>query len=435
MPRTHPGSRRQINIITHPLALLAAGLGFVGTVAIALPDTNNEPTVSQVRLVEDLDLEHLIPLSFDNESFFSEAIVERGDTIQQVLLRLGITEPDATRFLSNSPDASPLRSEFIAGRRISANSNTSGQLLHLYFPLSNQEAALSVQRTNDGFRAEVVTERPETHLTTKTATISSSLFNATDQAGIPDAIAIQLAEIFSSEIDFHRDLRKGDHFVVSYETLHFRGQPNRSGRILAAEFRNNGAIHHAIWFERPGQQGEYLSKEGKPLKKGFLRSPLEFSRISSGFSNRFHPILKTWRAHQGVDYAAPTGTPIRATANATVEFIGSQRGYGNTVILKHDAQYTTLYAHLSRFPSGLRKGSRVSQGQTIGFVGQTGWATGPHLHYEFRISGKPVNPLSVKLPVLASPLKQSDFASFTRLSESKLKHMAHIRDLEPVYME
>lgn len=402
---------------------------------MALPGPNDNDKIDQIRVVQDVNFDQLPPLSFDNESFFSEAAIERGDSLHQVLRRLSINDPAATKFLSTAPETDALRNEFIAGRRISANSNSSGQLLHLHFPLSKQESTLSVQRTNDGFRAEILVERPEVHITTKAATISSSLFNASDLAGIPDSIAIQLAEIFSSEIDFHRDLRKGDHFIVSYETLYFRGQPSRSGKILSAEFNNNGTTQHAMWFERPGQAGEYLTIDGKPLKKGFLRSPLEFSRISSGFSNRFHPILKTWRAHQGVDYAAPTGTPIRATANATVEFIGTQRGYGNTVILKHDAQYTTLYAHLSRFPPGLRKGNRVNQGQTIGFVGQTGWATGPHLHYEFRVNGNPVNPLSVKLPVLASPLNQNELANFTKLSEIRLTHLDQVRHLNPVFME
>lgn len=428
-------NRRYLDKLSHPLSLAAISLGLIAGIATALPGDQENKTIERVDMVQTLNLDDLTVLTFDNESFFSEAVIERGDTIQLVLQRLGINEVEAVKYLSNAPEVAPLRASFIAGRRLSANSNNSGQLLQLYFPITNQESALVVARTGTGFTAEVVAERPETHTITKAATITSSLFNATDLAGIPDSIAIQLAEIFSSEIDFHRDLRQGDQLVVSYESLNLRGQPSRTGKILAAEFTNNGRTHHAIWFDRPGQQGEYLSQDGKPLKKSFLRSPLEFSRVSSGFSTRFHPILNTWRAHQGIDYAAPVGTPIRATGNASVEFIGQQRGYGNTVILKHDEQYTTLYAHLSRFPAGLRKGSKVSQGQTIGYVGQTGWATGPHLHYEFRIKGKPVDPLAIKLPIMASTLSRNELKQFNNISEQKLALLDQIRHLPLVRME
>src|SRR5690606_2147080 len=195
----------------------------------------------------------------------------------------------------------------------------------------------------------------------------------------------------SGDIDFHRDLRRGDHFNVIYETYTHQGSFIRSGKVLALEFVNKSTAYQAAWYEHNGS-GAYYSFDGQSLKKAFLRSPMEFTRISSGFSRRFHPIHKPWREHKGVDYAAPTGTPIRSTADGVIEFIGTQRGYGNTVVVKHHGNYSTLYAHMSAFAPGLRKGARVSQGQMIGRVGSTGWATGPHLHYEFRIAGKQVDP-------------------------------------------
>lgn len=429
------GSTRLVNAARHPLTLFALGFGLVTGVAVAIPDANSPSPAPQFELIETLEVDTSSILGFSNESFLNEAVIERGDTIQELLLRLQVRDSSASRYLSNSPEALPLRKEFIAGRRISATVNSAGQLLRLHFPLSNPETALSITRTNDGFLASVVAERPETHLTTKKATISSSLFASTDLANIPDSVAVQLAEIFSSEIDFHRDLRPGDSFIVSYEVHYLQGQPTRTGRVLAAEFTNDGKTLDAVWFAKNEQQGEYLNRAGKPLKKSFLKSPLEFSRISSGFSNRFHPILKTWRAHRGVDYAAPIGTPIRATANAVVEFAGTQRGYGNTIILKHDAKYSTLYAHLSRFQPGIRKGTKVSQGQTIGYVGKTGWATGPHLHYEFKVNGSAVNPLSVQLPTLASSLSRDELGKFQRHAETKFAQLDQIRHVTTVFME
>ena len=220
------------------------------------------------------------------------------------------------------------------------------------------------------------------------------MFAATDDAGLPDSVATQLAEIFGGEIDFHRDLRRGDHLSVIYETIYHDGRPLRGGRVLCAEFVNDGHTYRAVYFQAADGKGAYYSPEGKSLKKAFLRSPLEFSRITSGFSMRLHPILKEWRAHKGVDYAAPTGTRVKATADGAVDFVGVQRGYGNVVILRHQGKYTTYYGHLKGFASGVRKAMRVAQGDTIGYVGMSGMATGPHLHYEFRINDVQQNPSS-----------------------------------------
>jgi murein DD-endopeptidase MepM/ murein hydrolase activator NlpD len=249
----------------------------------------------------------------------------------------------------------------------------------------------------------------------KSGEIRSSLFAATDAAGLSDNVAVQLADIFAGDIDFHRDLRRGDKFTVIYEMYFHEGRAIKSGRLLAAEFVNQGKSYRAVWFQDSEGRGGYFTPDGKNLRKAFLRSPLEFSRISSGFAMRFHPILQQWRAHKGVDYAAPAGTNVKATADGVVEAIGRQSGYGNFVSLKHQGGFGTYYAHLSSFARGLHKGARVHQGDLIGHVGMTGWATGPHLHYEFRVNDQVRNPLTVALPS-ALPISAQQLAAFSSVS-------------------
>src|SRR5436189_131010 len=246
----------------------------------------------------------------------------------------------------------------------------------------------------------------ETRIDMKSSVIRSSLFAAADAAGIPDNVAMQLGEVFGGDIDFHRDLRKGDRFTVVYEVHHLAGRPVRPGRVLAAEFVNQGRNYRAVHFG-----GGYYAPDGKNLRKAFLRSPLAFSRVSSGFGMRMHPFAQSWRAHQGIDYAAPVGTRVRAVGDGVVEFAGVKGGYGNVVFLRHRGQYATTYAHLSRIAAGVHRGAKVAQNDTIGFVGQTGWATGPHLHYEFRIAGQARNPFSIAMPA-GLPLPAQDLAGF-----------------------
>ncbi len=228
-------------------------------------------------------------------------------------------------------------------------------------------------------------------------TVESTLFAAIEDARLPDAVGNQLAEIFSSEIDFRRDLRRGDRFTVLYEALEADGEPiawgEAAGRVLVAQFTNDGKTHEAAWFQEPGAKGAYFGLDGRSMRRAFLASPVEFSRVSSGFAMRMHPIMKTWRRHLGVDLAAPSGTPVRTVGEGVVEFAGVQNGYGNVVFIKHGGDRVTVYAHLSRL--GVRQGQRVNQGDLIGAVGSTGWATGPHLHFEFRQGGEQVDPLRI----------------------------------------
>jgi murein DD-endopeptidase MepM/ murein hydrolase activator NlpD len=280
---------------------------------------------------------------------------------------------------------------------LQAESSEDGALLALRY-FVNASSMLEVSRGAEGLKARqrAIAETPR--LVYKTATIRSSLFAATDAAGIPDAIAMQIARVFATDIDFHSDLRKGDRFSVIYEMVYEAGELVAPGRIVAAQFVNDGRTHNAVLFRDDEGVDGYYSLDGSNRAKAFLRSPVEFSRVSSGFGARFHPIFKNWRAHTGVDFAAPRGTRVLATADGHVVAAGPRGGYGNAVEIRHGNGITTLYAHLSGFATGVRAGARVQQGQPIGFVGATGYATGPHLHYEFKIAGIHQNPLRVALP-------------------------------------
>jgi len=302
------------------------------------------------------------------------------------------------------------------GNTVSAKSSEGGELLALYVELPGEDALLVVERTGDGFVAQQEALHLESRAVLKSGEIRHSLFAATDEADIPDAVALQMVAIFSSEVDFHRDLRKGDRFSLVYESFTHRGQTVRSGRLLAAELINDQNVLHAYWFQPEDGEGAYYAADGSSLRKAFLRSPIEFSRVTSGFSGaRFHPILRTWRAHKGVDYGAPTGAGIVAVADGVVETAEHQSGYGNLIVLKHQGRYSTAYGHLQKFAKGVRRGTRVRQGDTIGYVGQTGLATGPHLHYEFRVNDQPVDPLAISLP-RAIPLTSSRRTRFNASS-------------------
>jgi murein DD-endopeptidase MepM/ murein hydrolase activator NlpD len=323
--------------------------------------------------------------------------IRRGDTIGSVLARLGVDDPQAQAFLTTDPAARPLY-QLRPGRPLRVATDGAGALLELRFVTAAGDL-LTVARNGSTLTATSVPAPIEVRWSMAAGEIRSSLFAAADAAGLPDAITLQLADVFGAELDFYKDLQRGDRFVVIYETRSVEGEPLGPGRIVAAEFENRGKAFRAFLFRDAEGHENYYAADGAALRRAFLRSPMEFSRITSGFSNaRFHPILQTWRAHRGVDYAAPTGTPVRATGNGVVSFAGRQGGYGNVIIVRHQGVFSTLYAHLSRFASRLRSGTRVGQGEVIGYVGQTGWATGPHLHYEFRVADVQRNPLTVVLP-------------------------------------
>lgn len=404
------------------LALVLPFLGVVAAFGIA-PDTVTEP-VPRKEVVQEITLPLPPSALRADDGYWREERIQRGDTIVTLLSRLGVEDPDSVDFLRTLRSARTLH-QLVPGRTVRALATAEGRLLALRYQTGG--TVLSVQRRDGGFQVAEEPAEFERRVLMKSGEIRSSLFAATDAAGLSDAVAIQVADIFSTDIDFHRDLRRGDRFTVVYEMLYDQGEPVRSGRLLAAEFVNQGRTLQAVYFDHAEGRGGYYTPDGKNIRKAFLRSPLEFSRISSGFSMRFHPVLKQWRAHRGIDYAAPTGTRVKATGDGIVEFAGMhQGGYGNLVVLRHQSRYTTWYGHLSGFAKGVRKGARVAQGDLIGYVGATGLATGPHLHYEFRINDVHQNPLRVVLPS-APPITPDQKAAFDAATAPLAQRLQFLR--------
>lgn len=396
------------------------------------PDTDVTQLERQ-HIIESLVSEPTLASTNSSESeFVREERIRSGDAVPALLSRLGIEDPTTLDFLRNNKSAQTIFRQLSPGKTVTAHISPSGKLVSLQFPLNGpSDQVLTVTRDTLGnLTSKLDSLNLETRVVMKSAEIRYSLFGATDSAGIPDGIATQMADIYGGDIDFHRDLRKGDRFAVVYESITHLGKEIRSGKLLASEFINNGKSYQAAWFPTNGTEGGYYSAEGKSLRKAFLRSPLEFSRITSSFSTaRFHPVLQKWRAHKGIDYGAPTGTRVRATGDGSVEFIGTRGGYGKVVVLRHQGRYNTLYAHLSGFAQGIRPGSRVSQGDTIGYVGATGLASGPHLHYEFQINGAHQNPLAMTLPS-APPLTANQLPEFRRYIATHFAQIDRIRNEE-----
>jgi len=420
------GSSRKTRIITSTAFFLAlCAFGAAGVAPMA-PDAANLPVKS---ITEELSLpalqEQIAALSRNEQQFLSEETIRSGDTLAALLSRLGVHDNDAAAFIKSDRTARSLL-QLRPGRLVQARTSADGSLLWLSATASDGRDApvrnLVIERDGAGFKATETAAALERRVEMRTGEIRSSLFAATDAVQLPDQVAMQLVDMFSTDIDFASDLRRGDRFNVVYETLWQRGEYVRTGRILAAEFVNAGKTYQAVWFDDPEskQGGGYYGFDGKSLKKAFLKSPVEFSRISSGFAMRQHPISGQWKQHKGVDYAAPTGTPIRATSDGVVEFAGRQGGYGNLIVIKHAGKFSTAYGHLSRFASGMRRGMKVSQGEVIGYVGSTGWSTGPHLHYEFRVANEPRNPLTIDMPT-AQPLAAADLQRF-KLVAAEMSH-------------
>jgi murein DD-endopeptidase MepM/ murein hydrolase activator NlpD len=370
-------------------------------------------------LVESLALkvhEVAAPAQFIREDQF-----QRGDTLAGFLQRLGVDDGEV-KPIARMPALRALRPGTTVRAEISADGVPSAMSF-----LTGRDTLVRITRQGESYRAVEEQAALEARVAMKSSTIRSSLFAATDAANIPDSIAMQLADVFAGDIDFYRDLRKGDRFTVVYELHHLNGRPVRAGRLLAAEFVNQNRTIRAVHFGN-----SYYAPDGRNLRKAFLRSPLEFSRVSSGFGMRKHPIHGNFRKHQGIDYAAPTGTRVRAIGDAVVEYAGPKGGYGNVVILRHNGQYSTLYGHLSRI--AVRRGARVGQNDTIGYVGQTGWATGPHLHYEFKVAGQARNPLSIAMPA-ASPVPAQSLAAFQSHAEPLVARLDLLKNSEVALAE
>jgi murein DD-endopeptidase MepM/ murein hydrolase activator NlpD len=325
-----------------------------------------------------------------------DVVVSRNDTMDRLFRRLELNLADLAS-LRNLPDLREQVDRLKPGEMLRFV-HRGGELIGLERKLSDSET-LQVKRDADGFSSNVLENPLEIHTRTASASIQNSLFQAASAAGLTDRVAFDLAEIFQYDIDFVLDIQQGDRFSVVYEEVFQDGQPLRIGNILAAKFVNDGREYRAVRYVDSEGRGQYYSPEGKSLRKAFMRSPVQFSRVSSRFNlSRKHPVLNRIRAHKGVDYAAPTGTPVRAAGEGRVKFVGRQGGYGNVVELEHGSGVVTVYGHLSKFAAKLKRGQRVDLAQVIGYVGSTGLATGPHLHYEYRVRGVHKNPQTVPLP-------------------------------------
>ena len=407
----HSQPRRFIAIVA---TLLSVAGGGAFAVASLEANVDNAPLRQVVESVNTLSLPSL--WSDKSLQLFRSDLTRSNDTADSLLSRLGLSDPEAAAYLRNARTA---RLHFIgrAGRMVSIEGDAEHRLTRLTARWANDDGEnftrWVMERTPNGF-----TEREETALLNVSTrmgngTIQSSLFAATDEADIPDSVASQLADIFAGDIDFHRALRKGDRFAAVYESLEADGEVLRAGRVISAEFVNNGKTHQAFWFkEANDKEGGYYNADGISLRRAYLASPLAFSRMTSGFKMRFHPILQTWRAHLGVDYAAPTGTAVRSVGQGIVDVAGSQGGFGNVVMVKHANGHTTVYAHLSRI--NVKRGQSVMQGQTLGLVGSTGWATGPHLHFEFRVNGQHKDPLTMARQSVAVEVSAAAREQFKR---------------------
>jgi murein DD-endopeptidase MepM/ murein hydrolase activator NlpD len=386
--------------------------------------------LKQKMIVQEISLPSATSIISANDEFWQLDQVRSNDNLSSLLERMSVKDENAIKFLMLAPDARAINTQLIPGRTLKVKTNLAGQLLHLKYEL-DAENVLTANLAQEGY--QVTTEKmalQNTHVL-KSGTIKNSLFGATDAAGIPDQIALQIAEIFSSEINFHDDLRAGDKFIVIYEAFYNAGELVKTGNVLAVEFVNKGKPYQAVHFGDATGKFAYYTPEGKSLHKSFLRTPVEFTRVSSNFNpGRFHPILHRFKAHKGVDLAAPTGTRIKAAGDATVDFVGRKGGYGNVVVLKHKNNISTVYGHLSRFAKGLRKNMKVAQGDIIGYVGMSGLATGPHLHYEFLVNKVHRNPLTVALPT-SVPIDAKYKEEFTAKS---LNLMAQIQMLNRSYI-
>jgi murein DD-endopeptidase MepM/ murein hydrolase activator NlpD len=345
--------------------------------------------------------------------------IRRGDTLDRLFRRNDLSLADLATMIRLT-EAAPHLKKLIPGDEL-AIEHDDGNLVSLYREL-DLTSALRITRDESEFVAELIDRPLDVRRNTAYGRIETNLFESAVQANLPDKTVMNLAGIFAWDVDFVLDIRKGDDYYVLYEQLYQDGEYIGDGEIIAAEFNNNGRTIQAIRYVDKDGRADYFTPDGKSIRKAFLRAPVDF-RVSSSFNpNRRHPVLKTVRPHRGTDYAAPSGTPIKAAGDGKVIFRGVKSGYGNVVILQHGGNITTLYAHMSRFASKVRSGTRVRQGQTIGYVGKTGLVTGVHLHYEYRLNGVHRNPRTVKLPQ-ADPIRDEYRADFLASVEPILNEL------------
>jgi len=396
---------------------------------LPLPTTNSPTTIPDATGKEDFGNrsqppEQQIPgqQTLEEPGQWHSVKVRHGDSLSTVFDRLGIPAAQLIAVMSSGPDAKQLKKIHPGDELKVFTSPDSNKIRELSYQISVIKR-LDISSNGETLRSSIIETPIETRIAHTTGTINSSLFLASMKAGLSDNLTMELANLFGWDIDFALDIREGDQFSLIYEEQYAHGKKLRDGNILAAEFINQDKSYRVVRFTDSNKQSHYFAPDGKSVRKAFLRTPVEFSRISSRFSlHRKHPKLNTIRAHKGVDYAAKRGTPIRATGDGKIIQHGNKGGYGRTVIIQHGSRYSTLYAHLNSYARGLHNGSPVKQGQTIGYVGMSGLATGPHLHYEFRINGVHRNPLTVKLPD-AAPLPKKLIDEFNQVATPLLAQL------------
>ncbi len=431
--------RRHPKRLTAAFAALLLGTAVTAFgVAPLAPDAADLPRSWVTETVTPLSLDaQLQALETHALELWRSELTRNGDTADTLLRRLGIDDAEAAAFLRSDPIARRVL-EGRSGKMVRALARE-GRLVELVArsPAAKPEqfgshfTRLTLRRDAQG-GLQAQTEQAALTSATRlgSGTIRSSLFAAADESQLPDTVTVQMAELFGTDIDFRRELQRGDTFTVLYEALTADGEPitwnQAAGRVLAAQFVNAGKAHDAVWFEEPlpngKPRGAYFDLQGRSKNRMFLASPMAFSRVTSGFAMRFHPIQQTWRKHLGVDYGAPTGTPVRVVGDGVVDFAGWQNGYGHIVIVRHAGDRETRYAHLSRVD--VKRGQRVDQGQQVGAVGATGWATGPHLHFEFRVRGAHVDPMKIARQSESMTISAAARARFTEQAEAARAQLA-----------
>ncbi|MFP6861284.1 peptidoglycan DD-metalloendopeptidase family protein [Pseudomonas sp.] len=347
--------------------------------------------------------------------------VENGDTLSTVFAKVGLSATTLHTVLNSSKEAKQL-TRLKVGQALEFKLSADGQLESLHSKLSDLES-IALTKSDNGFSFKRELVKPEVQTSYSHGVIKSSLFLSAKRAGLSHSLTMDLANVFGYDIDFAMDIREGDEFELIYEKKVVDGKQVGTGNILSARFTNRGKTYTAVRYTNKQGNSSYYSANGESMRKAFIRTPVDFARISSRFSTgRRHPVLNKIRAHKGVDYAAPRGTPIKAAGDGRIVLAGRHGGYGNAVIIQHGQRYRTLYAHMNGFAKGIRSGGNVKQGQIIGYIGTTGLSTGPHLHYEFQVNGVHVDPLSQKLP-MADPIASSEKARFMQLSKPLMAQM------------
>lgn len=437
--RQHP--RLHINRLIRGLTALGTLIGSVFLSLSFLPDSVakiEDSNLKQQRLHYSVLLPHKqaetddpqIPLAAVEEipvDGWETIQIKAGDTLASIFSNVGLSAT-TTYAVVNLNEQTKELTHIRPGQTISILKDDNDKLVSLKYMPDITQTLVVKRYEDDALKSELQHHPLEPIPVFKSGVIKTSLFEAAAESGIPENIIMELAGIFGWDIDFALDIREGDQFGIVYNELYKEGVKIREGRILAAEFTNQGNTFQAVYYTDPKGDSGYFSPDGKSMRKAFLRSPVKFSRISSRFtSKRWHPVLSKWRSHKGVDYAAPKGTPIYASGDGKVSFVGTKGGYGKTIFLQHGGKYTTVYAHMSRYAKGIKNGKRIKQGQIIGYVGSTGLASGPHLHYEFRVNGVHRNPLTIKLPA-AEPINPSYQDHFSKEIKSYLSMLELMDD-------